>query len=145
MRIVLLLTNISLLLKLLISYKIFSNYYLMIMRELVSYKEIIALSLKVNLKYKEESIIRWIKMDQIEIVGYIAGLLVATALAPQIIKTWKSKSAKDISTLWAIVLMSGLFLWIVYAIIQTIMPLAVFGIVEFCMAFSLLIFKFIYK
>ena len=84
-------------------------------------------------------------MDQIEIVGYIAGLLVATALAPQIIKTWKTKSAKDISTLWAIVLMSGLFLWIVYAIIQTIMPLAVFGIVEFCMAFSLLIFKFIYK
>ena len=84
-------------------------------------------------------------MYQIEILGYIAGFLVASALAPQIIKTWKTKSAKDISTLWAVVLMSGLFLWIVYAIIQVIMPLAVFGIVEFSMAFTLLIFKFIYK
>ena len=84
-------------------------------------------------------------MYQIEILGYIAGFLVASALAPQIIKTWKTKSAKDISTLWAIVLMSGLFLWIVYAIIQVIMPLAVFGIIEFSMAFTLLIFKFIYK
>jgi len=36
-------------------------------------------------------------MYQIEILGYIAGFLVATALAPQIIKTWKTKSAKDIS------------------------------------------------
>ena len=84
-------------------------------------------------------------MDQIEIIGYIAGFLVATALAPQIIKTWKTKSAKDISTLWAVVLMSGLFLWIIYSIIQTIMPLTVFGIVEFSMAFTLLIFKFFYK
>jgi len=84
-------------------------------------------------------------MEQIEILGYIAGLLVATALAPQIIKTWMTKSSKDISTLWAVVLMSGLFLWIIYAIIRTIMPLAVFGIVEFSMAFTLLIFKVIYK
>ena len=84
-------------------------------------------------------------MYQIEILGYIAGFLVATALAPQIIKTWKTKSAKDISTLWAVVLMSGLFLWVIYAIIQKIMPLTVFGIIEFSMASLLLIFKLHYK
>ena len=84
-------------------------------------------------------------MYQIEILGYIAGFLVATALAPQIIKTWKTKSAKDISTLWAVVLMSGLFLWVIYAIIQKIMPLTVFGIIEFSMASLLLIFKLLYK
>ena len=84
-------------------------------------------------------------MYQIEIIGYIAGFLVATSLAPQINKTWKTKSAKDISTLWVVALMSGLFLWIIYALIQEIMPLIVFGIIEFSMAFTLLIFKFIYK
>ena len=84
-------------------------------------------------------------MYQIEILGYIAGFIVATALAPQIIKTWKTKSAKDISTLWAVVLMSGLFLWVIYAIIQKIMPLTVFGIIEFSMASLLLIFKLHYK
>ncbi len=84
-------------------------------------------------------------MYQIEILGYIAGFLVATALAPQIIKTWKTKSAKDISILWAVVLMSGLFLWVIYAIIQKIMPLTVFGIIEFSMASLLLIFKLLYK
>jgi MtN3 and saliva related transmembrane protein len=84
-------------------------------------------------------------MYQIEIIGYVAGFLVAIALSPQIIKTWKIKSSKDISILWVTVLMSGLFLWIIYAIIKVILPLAVFGLIEFSMAFTLLIFKFIYK
>ena len=84
-------------------------------------------------------------MYQIEIIGYIAGFLVATALSPQIIRTWKIKSSNDISIIWVIVLMSGLFLWIIYAIVNMILPLAVFGLIEFSMAFTLLIFKFIYK
>lgn len=32
-----------------------------------------------------------------EIVGYIGGFLIAVALTPQLIKTYKSKSTRDIS------------------------------------------------
>ncbi len=84
-------------------------------------------------------------MGQLEVVGFIAGFLVAVALAPQLIKTWKTKSAKDISVAWTLILMTGLFLWIVYAVVNTIIPLAIFASVEFLMATTLFIFKLIYK
>jgi MtN3 and saliva related transmembrane protein len=80
-----------------------------------------------------------------EIIGFIAGFLVSIALLPQVIKTWRSKSSKDISLSWTIILMSGLFLWIVYAFIYWILPLFIFGLVEFSMVLTLFIFKFLYK
>ncbi len=80
-----------------------------------------------------------------DMIGYIAGFLVSIALFPQVIKTWKSKSSKDISLCWTIILMSGLFLWIVYAFSYPILPLFIFGLVEFSMVLTLFIFKFIYK
>ena len=80
-----------------------------------------------------------------EIIGFIAGFLVSIALLPQVIKTWRSKSSKDISLSWTIILMSGLFLWIVYAFIYWILPLFIFGLVEFSMVLTLFVFKFLYK
>ncbi len=84
-------------------------------------------------------------MYKIEIVGYIAGFLVAVSLSPQVIKTWRTRSARDISTVWTVILMSGLSLWVVYGIVNRIVPLAVFGIIEFLLALTLFIFKIIYK
>ncbi|MCJ7571171.1 MAG: PQ-loop domain-containing transporter [Candidatus Thermoplasmatota archaeon] len=80
-----------------------------------------------------------------EIIGFIAGFLVSIALLPQVIKTWRSKSSKNISLSWTIILMSGLFLWIVYAFIYWILPLFIFGLVEFSMVLTLFVFKFLYK
>jgi MtN3 and saliva related transmembrane protein len=80
-----------------------------------------------------------------DMIGYIAGFLVSIALLPQVIKTFRSKSSKDISLCWTIILMSGLFLWIVYAFSYPILPLFIFGLVEFSMVLTLFIFKFLYK
>lgn len=84
-------------------------------------------------------------MHKIEIVGYVAGFLVAVSLSPQVIKTWRTRSARDISTVWTVILMSGLSLWVVYGIVNRIVPLAVFGIIEFFLALTLFVFKMIYK
>ena len=84
-------------------------------------------------------------MANLEIVGYLAGFLVAIALSPQLIKTWKTKSTKDISILWTLMFIIGLFLWIVYAVANKIFPLLIFASIEFLMAFSLFILKIIYK
>lgn len=81
----------------------------------------------------------------LEVIGFIAGFLVSIALLPQVIKTFKSKSSKDISLCWTIILMSGLFLWILYAFIYWILPLFIFGLVEFLLVLILFISKFIYK
>jgi MtN3 and saliva related transmembrane protein len=80
-----------------------------------------------------------------ELIGFIAGFLISIALLPQVIKTWRSKSSEDISLYWTIILMSGLFLWIIYAFIYWILPLFIFGLVEFSLVLILFIFKFIYK
>jgi MtN3 and saliva related transmembrane protein len=84
-------------------------------------------------------------MYKIEIIGYIAGFLVAVALTPQVIKTWKTKSARDISVVWSIILMTGLSLWVVYAIVNRILPLAIFGVIEFSLALTLFVFKLVYR
>ena len=84
-------------------------------------------------------------MHKIEFIGFIAGFLVSVALTPQVIKTWRTKSAADISLLWTGILMSGLSLWVVYAIVNKILPLAIFGIVELSLALTLSVFKLIFK
>ena len=84
-------------------------------------------------------------MANLEIVGYIAGFLVSIALSPQLIKTWRTKSTKDISVTWTLILMIGLILWIIYAIINKILPLMIFGIIELLMVFSLFVMKLAYK
>ena len=84
-------------------------------------------------------------MVELEIIGYLAGFLVAFSLSPQLIKTWKTKSTKDISILWTLTLMTGLLLWVIYAVVNKIAPLAIFTTIEFFMVTTLCIFKLIYK
>lgn len=84
-------------------------------------------------------------MANLEIVGFLAGLLAAISLSPQLIKSFRTKSTKDISILWTIILMLGLFLWVVYAVANKILPLAIFASVEFLMATTLFVLKLIYK
>ena len=84
-------------------------------------------------------------MASLDIIGYLAGFLIAIALSPQLIKTFRTKSTKDISTIWTLMLMTGLLLWVVYATVNKILPLLIFAAVEFLMTFSLFIMKLIYK
>jgi MtN3 and saliva related transmembrane protein len=53
-------------------------------------------------------------MDNIEIIGFIAGTFVAVSLLPQVIKSWKTRSTKDISLAWNIINFTGQILWIFY-------------------------------
>lgn len=80
----------------------------------------------------------------LEIIGYLAGFIVAIALSPQVIKAWKTKSTKDISILWNSALVTGLILWILYAIVNKIVPLVIFASAEAMMATSLLVLKLKY-
>jgi MtN3 and saliva related transmembrane protein len=78
-------------------------------------------------------------------VGYLGGFLIAVALAPQLIRAWKTKSTKDISILWTLVLLVGLLLYAFYAIINAIIPLMVFALVESGMVLILIGLKIKYE
>jgi MtN3 and saliva related transmembrane protein len=55
-------------------------------------------------------------MNNIEIIGFIAGMLVAISLFPQVIKSWKTRSTKDVALSWSIINLSGQILWVVYGV-----------------------------
>lgn len=80
----------------------------------------------------------------LELLGYLGGFLIAIALAPQLIKTWKTKSAKDLSLLWTTISLIGLILYGVYAGLNSIYPLLTFATIESIMIIVLIILKIKY-
>ena len=58
-----------------------------------------------------------IHMQPIEILGYIAGTMSSLVFLPQVIKTWKTKSASDISLVMFLFATASVVMWLVYGII----------------------------
>lgn len=81
----------------------------------------------------------------VELLGYVSGGLITVALLPQVLKSWRTKSTKDISIPWMILYQTGLALSIAYGVCIASMPFILTTIVELLMAVSLLVLKVLYK
>lgn len=57
-------------------------------------------------------------MNFVTILGLSAGTITTIAFLPQVIKVWKTKSAKDVSFVMLITFCIGVFLWLVYGILR---------------------------
>jgi MtN3 and saliva related transmembrane protein len=55
-------------------------------------------------------------MNTIQLLGLFAGGCTTIAFLPQVIKTWKSRSAKDLSLSMFSIFCLGVALWLVYGI-----------------------------
>ena len=62
-------------------------------------------------------------MNWTQTIGLAAGVLTASSLIPQVIKTLKEKKAEDVSLVMLIILMSGIILWIVYGVKREDLPI----------------------
>lgn len=76
-----------------------------------------------------------------ETIGFIAGGLVATSLLPQVAKSWKTRSTKDIALSWTLINVSGQVLWIVYGIGIKSSALVVMSSITLIMTLSLIALK----
>ncbi len=56
-------------------------------------------------------------MNGTEWLGYIAGTISTLTFLPQVIKTWKTKSAKDISLFMFVFATVSVILWLVYGLL----------------------------
>ena len=74
----------------------------------------------------------------VESIGFGAAFLTTFALLPQVIKTYKTKSAADISFLWISSLTLGVLLWTIYGYLIDSLPLFTANVVT--LLFSLLVF-----
>lgn len=85
------------------------------------------------------------RFDFITALGLIAGVLTTIAYLPQLIKTWKTKSAHDLSWSMLIVLCAGIILWLVYGFYIQNIPIIAANIVTFVFAAMILMLKIRYK
>ena len=80
----------------------------------------------------------------VELVGFTAGLFVASSLFPQVLKSWKTESTKDISIAWNVINLIGQLIWLLYGILIGSISLIVMTTLTFLMVLSLLILKIKY-
>jgi MtN3 and saliva related transmembrane protein len=62
-------------------------------------------------------------MQFVEMIGYAAGLIGLVALLPQIYKSWKTKSTKDLSLKQYLLSATGVALWLIYGILISSSPM----------------------
>lgn len=84
-------------------------------------------------------------MTTATMIGLMAGALTTISFLPQAIKTWRSKSAKDISLTMFLTFCIGVVLWIIYGFSVQDLPVLATNIVTLILAGSILFFKFKYK
>ncbi len=84
-------------------------------------------------------------IDKFEIVGLIAAVLTTSAYVPQVYKTWKTKSAGNISLTMYIAMFIGIILWLIYGIHLNSLAMIVANIVTAILTLIILIFKIRYK
>jgi MtN3 and saliva related transmembrane protein len=57
-------------------------------------------------------------VDGIEYIGLVASSLATLAFLPQVVKTWRSRSATDFSLPTLLMLEAGVGLWIYYGVLR---------------------------
>jgi len=80
-------------------------------------------------------------MNTIQVLGLVAGSLTTAAFLPQVIKTWKSRSAKDLSLGMFSLFCLGVMLWLIYGIMVRDIPVIVANLLTLLLATTLLFFK----
>ena len=85
------------------------------------------------------------QFNYIDLFGFSAASLTTIAFLPQLYKTWKTKSAEDVSLITLILFLTGLLCWIIYGLKINSIPILVANIITFIFNLSILILKIIYR
>jgi MtN3 and saliva related transmembrane protein len=80
-------------------------------------------------------------MDSATLVGYFAGFLTTFSFVPQVLKTWKSKTASDLSLGMFLAFSLGVFCWLVYGVLLGEAPMIFWNAVTLIFAMALLVMK----
>jgi MtN3 and saliva related transmembrane protein len=77
----------------------------------------------------------------VQTLGFAAGTLTAVAFLPQVIKTFRTRSAGDLSTAMLLAQTTGVALWIVYGVAIGSLPVIMANVVTLVLALLLLAVK----
>ncbi len=77
-------------------------------------------------------------MDYVQLLGLVAGACTTIAFIPQVVKTWRSKSARDLSLGMFSIFSLGVALWMIYGFIRNDIPVIVANLITLVLALFLL-------
>ena len=78
-------------------------------------------------------------------MGYAAGAITSLTFLPQVIKTWKEKSAKDISLLMFVIAAINEVMWIAYGALLNNWVIILTNVIVLVMSLTMIYLKFRYK
>ena len=85
------------------------------------------------------------KLNSIDALGFFAGTFTTIAFLPQVIKTWNSKSAEDVSLLMFIMFILGVLLWCIYGWEIHSMPVIIANLITFLLALIIIVLKLTFE
>ena len=84
-------------------------------------------------------------MNYTELIGFTAAFCTTFAFLPQAIKTWRTKSARDLSLPMFLIFCIGVVLWLIYGLIIINWPMILANSITFLLAVSILYHKLKYS
>lgn len=77
----------------------------------------------------------------INMIGILAGILTTIAFLPQVIRTYKTRSVKDISLGMFSIMFTGVILWLIYGLLKADLPIILANGITLFLVGIILIFK----
>ena len=84
-------------------------------------------------------------MSGVDILGYSAGAITSLTFLPQVIKTWRSRSAADISMMMFLIAAVNEVMWILYGVLLDNWVIILTNAIVLSMSMTMIYFKFRYK
>jgi len=84
-------------------------------------------------------------MTGVDILGYAAGAITSLTFLPQVLKTWKDKSAKDVSLLMFVIATVNEVMWIVYGALLDNWVIILTNAIVLAMSLTMIYLKLRYK
>lgn len=74
-------------------------------------------------------------------IGFIAATLTTIAFVPQVIKVWRSRSARDVSLGMYALFSTGVAIWLLYGILISSWPVILANAITLVLAIAVIVMK----
>ncbi len=78
-------------------------------------------------------------------IGSVAAVCTTLSFIPQLVRTWRSRRAGDVSTLWLALFTGGITLWLIYGLLLPSMPIIVANAATLALIVCISALKFRYR
>jgi MtN3 and saliva related transmembrane protein len=84
-------------------------------------------------------------MDYVDIIGYIAGVLIVSCQIPQVVYLIKTKRSRDVSITMFIIMFVAEILWIIYGVLSNDLRIIVTNVLSIIITTVMIVLCILYR